>query len=231
PLPRSRARAAWDPRQRRFRRGRRDRRAGGVPEQGADAARRARAHTCRPHGRGARHRRRGALSGRPARADDLRPDDRRRPRRLAPRLMEPTERNRRAWNEIHRRRAEAMKGELGLPPIVRGALGDLKGRRILNLQCATGESAAELAELGGLVTGVDISSEALDVARERWPDIAWVQADVHDLPTELKRGRFDLVYTAEGVLAWLHDLSAWADGIVAALRSGGDFLLYEEHPV
>ena len=91
--------------------------------------------------------------------------------------MEPTERNRRAWNEIHRRRAEAMQGELGLPPIVRGALGDLKGRRVLNLQCATGESAAELALLGGLVTGVDISIEALDVARERWPDIAWVQAD------------------------------------------------------
>jgi hypothetical protein len=54
---------------------------------------------------------------------------------------------------------------------------------------------------------------------------------VHDLPSELKRGRFDLVYTAEGVLAWLHDLNAWADGIVAALRSGGDLLLFEEHPV
>ena len=83
---------------------------------------------------------------------------------------------------------------------------------MLNLQCATGESAAELAELGALVTGVDISTEALDVARERWPDIAWVQADVHDLPSELKRGRFDLVYTAEGVLAWLLDLDAWAGG-------------------
>ena len=54
---------------------------------------------------------------------------------------------------------------------------------------------------------------------------------MHDLPSELKRGRFDLVYTAEGVLAWLHDLDAWAGGIVAALRSGGDFLLHEEHPV
>ena len=124
--------------------------------------------------------------------------------------MEPTDLNRRAWDEVHRRRAVAMQGQLGLPPLVRGALGDLEGRRVLNLQCATGESAAELAELGALVTGVDISTEALDVARERWPDIAWVQADVHDLPSELKRGRFDLVYTAEGVLAWLLDLDAWA---------------------
>ena len=145
--------------------------------------------------------------------------------------MEPTDLNRRAWDEIHRRRSVAMRGRLGLPPLVRGAVGDLAGRRVLNLQCATGESAADLAALGALVTGVDISAEALAVAREQWPDIAWVQADVHDLPSELKRGRFDLVYTAEGVVAWVLDLGAWAAGIVAALRSGGDLLLYEEHPV
>jgi SAM-dependent methyltransferase len=145
--------------------------------------------------------------------------------------VEPSERNRRAWDEIQRRRTQAMQGQLGLPQVVRRALGDLAGRRVLHLQCATGESTAELAELGGFVTGVDISGEALDVARERWPDIAWVQADVQDLPTELKRGRFDLVYTADGVLVWLPDLDAWANGIATALRSGGDFLLHEEHPV
>jgi SAM-dependent methyltransferase len=145
--------------------------------------------------------------------------------------MEPTDKNRRAWDEVHRRRAIAMKGKLGLPPVVKRALGDLAGRRVLNLQCATGESAFELAVLGALVTGVDISPEALEVARAAHPDIAWVEGDVHDLPSELKRGRFDLVYTAEGVLAWLLDLDAWAAGIVAALRSGGDLLLYEEHPV
>jgi SAM-dependent methyltransferase len=145
--------------------------------------------------------------------------------------MEPTERNRRAWNEVHRRRSEAMAGKLGLPETVRTALGDLTGRRVLHLQCGTGESTAELAQLGGLVTGVDISGEALDLARSRWPDIVWVHADVHALPAELTRGRFDLVYTADGVLVWLHDLDAWAAGIAGALRSGGDVLLHEEHPI
>jgi SAM-dependent methyltransferase len=145
--------------------------------------------------------------------------------------MEPSDMNRRAWNEVHRRRAQAMQGQLGLPQVVRTALGDLDGRRVLHLQCATGESTAELAELGAFVTGVDISIEALDVARERWPDIAWVQADVLDLPSELKRARFDLVYTGGGVLPWLADLGPWAAGVTAALRDGGDFLLHEEHPV
>lgn len=145
--------------------------------------------------------------------------------------MEPTERNRRAWDEVHRRRAQALEGQLGLPEVVRAALGHVAGKRVLHLQCATGESTAELAELGALVTGVDVSAEALEVARERWPDMSWLQADVQALPPELSRGRFDLVYTGGGVLVWLHDLNAWARGIVTALRSGGDFLLHEEHPV
>jgi predicted TPR repeat methyltransferase len=145
--------------------------------------------------------------------------------------MEPTDHNRRAWDEVHRRRSEAMRGELGLPEHVKRSLGELKDKRVLHLQCATGESTIELAELGAVVTGVDISDEALDVARERESSVLWVHADVQDLPAELRRARFDLVYAAEGVLPWLQDLDAWAGGIEAALKSGGDLLLFEEHPV
>jgi SAM-dependent methyltransferase len=145
--------------------------------------------------------------------------------------VEPTEQNRRAWDEVHRRRSESLAGELDLPAFVRERLPGLDGLRVLHLQCATGESTAELAGLGALVTGVDISSEALAVARERDPAIAWVQADVHALPTELRRGRFDLVFSGGGVLAWLLDLDAWAAGIAAALREDGELFLYDDHPV
>jgi SAM-dependent methyltransferase len=145
--------------------------------------------------------------------------------------MEPTEQNRRAWDEVHPRRAEVLGGKLGLPAHVRRALADLSGKRVLDLQCGTGESAAELAELGATVTAVDISEQALAVARTKWPTILWVQGDVHALPRELRRGRFDLVYTGDGVVNWLHDLEDWADGIASALHVGGDFLLFDEHPV
>ncbi len=145
--------------------------------------------------------------------------------------MEPTEHNRRAWDEIHRQRADALAGERGLPPPVRHALADLTEKRVLHLQCFTGESSAELAELGAVVTGVDSSGQALEAARERWPSILWVQADAQALPGELRRGRFDLVYAGAGSLAQITDLDAWTRGIVAALRQGGDLLLFEEHPV
>jgi SAM-dependent methyltransferase len=144
--------------------------------------------------------------------------------------MEPTEYNRRAWDEIHRRRAEAMAGVLGIPTAVRERLPSLAARHVLHLQCATGESTAELSALGALVTGVDISSQALALAHERAPRAAFVQGDVQALPVELRRGRFDFVYTGGGVLTWLHDLDAWAHGIAAALRAGGELLIYDAHP-
>jgi len=145
--------------------------------------------------------------------------------------MEPTEHNRRAWDEIHRQRSEALAGERGLPTQVRHALADLTEKRVLHLQCGTGEATAELAELGGVITGVDSSGAALEAARERWPSILWVQADPQTLPRELRRGRFDLVYSGLGSLAIVRDLEAWLRGIAATLREGGDLLLFEEHPV
>jgi SAM-dependent methyltransferase len=145
--------------------------------------------------------------------------------------MEPTEQNRKAWDEVHRRRAETMAGQLGIPDRIRELLPDVEGKHVLHLQCATGESTAQLVELGALVSAVDISAEALDVARELAPDVAYVHADVQELPLEIRRGRFDLVFTGGGVLVWLQDLEAWASGIASALKPGGHLLLYDAHPV
>jgi len=145
--------------------------------------------------------------------------------------MEPTEHNRRAWDELQRQRAEALAGNRRLPSQVLHALADLADKRVLHLHCGTGEATAELAELGGIVTGVDESGAALESARDRWPSILWVQADPKALPRELRRGRFDLVYAGLGSLMEVPDLDAWLRGVAETLRGGGDFLLFEEHPV
>ncbi len=141
--------------------------------------------------------------------------------------MEPTEHNRRAWDEIHRLRAEANAG--GIPDPIRERL-HVSGKHVLHLQCGTGESTAELVALGALVTAVDPSEEALEVARTRAPDVVFLHADVHELPLELHRGRFDLVYGG-GVLRSLRDLDVWAAGLVSALKPGGTLLLHDDHPV
>jgi SAM-dependent methyltransferase len=144
--------------------------------------------------------------------------------------MEPTEDNLRAWEEAHRRRAGPSRDRPGLPAQVRHALGELSGKRVLHLGCGTGEGSAELADRGAVVTGVDVLSDALDAARERWPSILWVEARPESLPTELRRGRFDLVYAGGGSLEEIDDLDGWAQGIATALRPRGELLVFDEHP-
>ena len=142
--------------------------------------------------------------------------------------MEPTERNRRAFDAAHRRRRNAGPG---LPAMVKATLGDLSGKRVLHLQCGSGEATAELAELGAVVTAVDPSEAVLDGARERWPKILWIAAEAESLPGELRRGRFDLVYSPAGVLGRVADLDAWARSPLEALHERGELLVYDDHPV
>jgi SAM-dependent methyltransferase len=141
--------------------------------------------------------------------------------------LEPTDENLRAWDDAHRVRAEPVE----LPVFVKRTLGDLNGKRVLHLLCGTGEATSALAELGAVATGVDPQPAALETARERWPKILWVDGDPQSLPRQLRRGRFDLVYSGEGVLGTLADLDGWAAGISAALRAAGELLVFDDHPV
>ena len=136
--------------------------------------------------------------------------------------MEPTDLNRRVWDEAHR---PVERRLAGLPRPVEERLPDLAGKHVLHLACGTGEATAELAGLGALVTGVDASAEAVAAARGRAPAVAFVHGDPNQLPLELRRARFDLVYTPIG-----SELEAWAAGVAAALRAHGKLLLHDAHP-
>jgi SAM-dependent methyltransferase len=143
--------------------------------------------------------------------------------------MEPTEHNRRAFDEAHRT-SENVLAAPGMPDAIRERLRGAAGHRVLHLLCGTGRESVDLAELGALVTGVDEDAAALEAARRRKPDLPWVHADVHALPPELLLGRWDLVYLGHGSLRRLRQADAWAGGVAAALRGGGVLLLHDEHP-
>jgi SAM-dependent methyltransferase len=144
--------------------------------------------------------------------------------------MEPTDHNRRAWDELQRLRSEERSERRRLPERIQSYLPEIEGRHVLHLGCATGETTADLAGLGALVTGVDGSPEELEVARANTSNAVFLVGDVHALPAELRRGRFDLVLASRS-LDRVRDLDAWAGGAVAALRPGGTFLVHDVHPV
>ena len=110
-------------------------------------------------------------------------------------------------------------------------LPDLSGKHVLHLRCGTGEASADLLALGALVSGIDPSEEALAVARERVPGAAFFQADLHEIPLQLRRRRFALVYADEGTVARVPDLGLFASAAAAALRKSGRLILFDRHPV
>ena len=121
-------------------------------------------------------------------------------------------------------------------PEERELLGDLPGLRLLHLQCNAGQDTLSLVRDGADATGVDISDEAIDFARQLSADAGlparFERADVLDwMPAAAARGeRFDRVFTSYGAICWLSDLSAWARGIASLLAPGGRFAMVEFHP-
>lgn len=141
--------------------------------------------------------------------------------------MEPTRENLRAFDELHRTRVDALDAGGRLPEAAR----DWRDARVLHLGCRTGETTAELVAVGALVIAVDPYEDRLVEARRRVGDGAvFTWAELHALPAELLRGRFDVVYCSPGTLEEVLDPARWTAGIGAALRQGGTLVLNDVHP-
>jgi SAM-dependent methyltransferase len=114
------------------------------------------------------------------------------------------------------------------------AVGDVRGRTLLHLQCHFGIDTLSWARLGARVTGADFSPAAIRLAREIAADIGiddarFVESNLYDLPEHLA-GQFDIVYTSRGVLGWLPDIRRWATVVAHFLAPGGTFFITEIHP-
>nr|WP_304608109.1 class I SAM-dependent methyltransferase [Lentiprolixibacter aurantiacus] len=127
-----------------------------------------------------------------------------------------------------------LSGNSSLQEIEIGLLGDLKGKKILHLQCHFGLDTLSLARLGADVTGVDLSDKAIgkarDLAEESGLEARFICCDLYELVTHLDE-QFDLVYTTYGTIGWLPDLNKWASLISHFLKPGGELLFIEFHPV
>lgn len=124
-------------------------------------------------------------------------------------------------------------GKSSLLQFEREALGDVRGKSLLHLQCHFGQDSLSWARLGAKVTGIDFSMEAIQTARalneELGLDASFVHANIYDLPDHLS-GQFDIVFTSYGVLGWLPELEGWARVVRHFLKPGGAFYIIELHP-
>lgn len=127
-----------------------------------------------------------------------------------------------------------LQGNSSLNSIELELLGDVRGKRILHLQCHFGQDSLSLARMGAQVTGIDLSDVAIESAKmlskESGTHAEFICCDLYDLPKHLD-AQFDIVFTSYGTIGWLPDLQKWAQVISKFLKSGGSFVFAEFHPV
>jgi 2-polyprenyl-3-methyl-5-hydroxy-6-metoxy-1,4-benzoquinol methylase len=153
------------------------------------------------------------------------------------------EANKELWDEfarIHYRLGEEsynvkafLKGQSTLKSFELKEMGNVKGKSLLHLQCHFGLDTLSWAREGAVVTGVDFSKEAIQLAKglakQANLEAKFIESNVYDLRKILFE-KYDIVYTSHGVLCWLNDLKEWAKIIANYLKKGGFFYIAESHP-
>ncbi len=155
--------------------------------------------------------------------------------------MDHFEYNRQSWNELTSLHAESSfynvedfkKGESSLNHIEIEELGNIKGKKLLHLQCHFGMDTLSLARQGANVVGVDISDasiqKATELANELKIPARFIRSNIYDIGHHLDE-TFDIVYTSYGAINWLDDLGKWANIINQFLKHNGTFYMVEFHP-
>ena len=112
-------------------------------------------------------------------------------------------------------------------------LGDVHGRRVLELGCGAASGARWLRGAGAEVVAMDLSAGMLRQAREgsdrSGVRVPLVQADALALPFAI--GAFDIVFTAFGAVPFVADSGAVMREVARVLRPGGSWVFSITHPM
>ena len=154
--------------------------------------------------------------------------------------------NRANWDErttVHLGRgsdydlAALRSGSGRLHPIEEAELGDVRGLRVLHLQCHFGVDTLKLAHRGATVVGLDFSATAIEAARKLAIELGlagsarFVLADLYDAPAAIPEpASFDRVFVTWGATCWLPDIRRWAAIVASFLKSGGRLYYADAHP-
>ena len=104
-----------------------------------------------------------------------------------------------------------------------GRLGNMKGKRVLDIGCGGGLLSEQFAEKGAAVTGVDLSPVAIKAARKHAEE-SGLQIDYRNCAlADIKENDFDIVVCAE-MLEHVDDLPGMIRESAAKVKPGGHYL-------
>lgn len=120
-------------------------------------------------------------------------------------------------------------------PKIEPYLRNIKGKKIIIPQFGDGLVLLACAKKGALVTGVDISSEQIRLAKEGarhcGVDVVLIASDWQRLPKTVPDNSFDIAVTECGIFIWIRSLDAWMKNAYRVLRKGGRLIVSDFHPL
>jgi len=116
---------------------------------------------------------------------------------------------------------------------VKSNSGDLAGKQILDIGCATGELAFQLALTGAFVTAIDLNDNLLNQAKEGCGDFQTAnpviqKGNMLELDADFQPAQFDVVLCFGNTLVHLQTpelILQMLTGVSKVLKPGGQFLL------
>ena len=148
---------------------------------------------------------------------------------------------RKSWDKIagyYRKRYEISTEAVHYGPLCPGddklrLLGDITGKKVIDLGCGCGQNAITLAKMGAHVTAVDFSrrqiDEAIDLALKHGQTINFINADITDL-TVLPDSHFDLAISACAI-SFVENIDSAFRGAFRIIKPGGRFILSDMNPL
>jgi 2-polyprenyl-3-methyl-5-hydroxy-6-metoxy-1,4-benzoquinol methylase len=113
---------------------------------------------------------------------------------------------------------------------VQACVGDLDNKHILDIGCATGELAFQMASSEAIVTGIDLNEDLLNQAIQNriHPKLQFRQGNMLELATDFRKEQFDGVLCFGNTLVHLQSeelVEHMLNGVNNVLKPGGHFLL------
>jgi glycine/sarcosine N-methyltransferase len=113
---------------------------------------------------------------------------------------------------------------------VKNSVGLLKNKHVLDIGCATGELAFNLAKDGAIVTGIDLNEDLLNQAKnnKQLPNLQFQIGNMLELESDFQKEQFDAILCFGNTLVHLSTIELiqqMLNGVKAVLKPGGLFLM------
>ena len=112
-------------------------------------------------------------------------------------------------------------------------LGDVKGKKILEIGCGGAQCSISFAKQGAICTAIDISKAQLAYARKlierEKVSVTLIKGDIQTLKG-IKSSSYDIVFSAFA-LQYIADLTKCFKEVYRVLKKGGLFVFSYDHPL